>query len=305
MSPEGDLFPGFAARYFDADNVRLHFRFGGSGPPLLLLHGYPQTHVSWHRVAGPLAKHFTVVVPDLRGYGGSSCPDDDVEHRTYSKRAMAGDMTRLMERLGFRRFSVMGHDRGARVAYRMALDQAHRVARLIVLDIVTTWDFWQPAQQAVRSRGVQWAFLAQPAPIPESLIGADPTTWLDEFLKRRTQSGSLDAFHPQALASYRASLADPDHVHATCEDFRAGASCDLRDDQTDRRLGRRIACPTLLLWSTLGSLAGIADPVALWRPWCETVAGCMVESGQFIPEENPTGLLDAVLPFLKEAEACA
>jgi len=304
MSPDGDLFPGFAAEFFDTGKVRLRFRIGGSGPPLLLLHGYPQTHASWHRVAGPLARSFTVAIPDLRGCGESSCPDEDLEHRAYSKRVMAGDMVLLMDRLGFRRFCVIGHGRGGRVAYRMALDRPECIARLAVADIVTTWDWWQPAQQAARNKGVQWAFLAQPAPIPESLIGADPMAWLDGCLKRLARSGSLDLFDPRALASYRSSFADPDRVHATCEDFRASACCDLKDDDVDRRFGRRIRCPTLVVWGTSGSLAMLDDPVALWRPWCETVAGCMVDSGHFIAEENPFGLLNAVLPFFKEAEAC-
>lgn len=305
MSSAGELFPGFASQYFDTGKVRLHFRLGGSGPPLLLLHGYPQTHASWHKVAKPLADNFTVVIPDLRGCGQSSCADEDLEHRAYSKRVMAGDMVLLMDKLGFRRFCVMGHDRGARVAYRMALDWPGRVVRLVVLDIVTTLDFWQPEQQMARRKGAQWAFLAQPAPIPESLIGADPTTWLEGCLKRRTRSGSLEAFDPRALASYRTSLSDPDRVHATCEDFRAGASCDLYDDGMDRRLGRRIACPTFVLWGAHGSLVAIDDPVMLWRRWCESVIGGMVDSGHFIPEENPAGLLRAVLPFLKEAEVWA
>jgi len=304
MKPGGDLFPGFATENFDTGHVRLHYRIAGSGPPLLLLHGYPQTHASWHKVAGRLAETFTVVAPDLRGYGQSACPDADVDHRAYSKRAMAGDVARLMDSLGFRRFHAMGHDRGGRVAYRMALDRPDRIERLAVLDIVTTWDFWQPAQHEARRRSVRWAFLAQPAPIPESLIGADPTAWLEGCLKRSTLSGSLDAFDPRALMAYRMSVSDPDRIHAACEDFRAGASCDLRDDQTDRRLGQRIACPTLVVWGTLGSLAVIDDPVALWRPWCETVSGSKVASGHFIAEENPEGLLAAVVPFLKEAETC-
>jgi len=304
MKPEGELFAGFTAHDLDTGKVRLHFRLGGSGPPLLLLHGYPQTHACWHKVAGPLAKSFTVVVPDLRGRGGSSCPEGDSEHRAYSKRIMASDMVLLMDKLGFTRFSVMGHDRGARVAYRMALDWPKRVTRLVVLDIVTTWDSWQPAQQAARRSGVQWAFLAQPAPIPESLIGADPDGWLDACLRQRAQSGSLDVFDSRALASYRLSLSDPDRVHATCEDYRAGASCDLDDDEMDRRLGRRIACSTLVVWGTVGNLVMIADPVALWRPWCEQVSGRKVEAGHFIPEENPRELLVAVLPFLKAAEMC-
>jgi haloacetate dehalogenase len=302
MTLLSELFPGFASQYFDTGKVRLHFRSGGSGPPLLLLHGYPQTHASWHKVARTLAESFTVVMPDLRGCGDSSCPKGDLAHTAYSKRVMAGDMVLLMDELGFRRFFVMGQNRGARVAYRMALDWPERVARLVVLDIATTWDTWQPKQQTARRNVVEWGFLAQPAPIPEALIGADPNAWLEGCLKRRTQSGSLAPFDPRALASYRKSLSDPDRVHATCEDFRAGASCDLSDDQEDRKLGRCIACPTLVVWGRSGSLAPMGDPVDLWRPWCATVAGCVLESGHFIPEEDPIGLLGAVQPFLKVSE---
>lgn len=303
MSGADDLFPGFASRRIDTGKVDLNVRLGGSGPPLLLLHGYPQTHVAWHKVAGRLAETFTVVAPDLRGYGESACPPDDVDHRAYAKRTMAADMAHLMRDLGFSRFFVMGHDRGARVAYRLALGHPDRVARLVVLDIMTTWDQWQPDQQTTRHRIVHWAFLAQPAPIPETLIGKDLDGWLEGRLKRGTGSRTLDAFDPRAIAAYRQGLSDRDRVHATCEDFRASASCDLADDEADRRHGRRITCPTLVLWGAFGSLAEVADPVALWRPWCVSVSGRAIDGGHFIPEENPGALLDAVLPFFDSAEA--
>jgi len=303
MNGEHDLFPGFVSRRIETGNVALHVCSGGAGPPLLLLHGYPQTHAAWHKVAGRLAESFTVVAPDLRGYGRSDCPPDDLDHRAYAKRTMADDMARLMEGMGFSRYLVMGHDRGARVAYRLALDQPDRVVRLVVLDIMTTWDQWQPDQQTTRHRIVHWAFLAQPAPIPETLIGKDPDGWLEGRLKRGTRSRTLDTFDPRALASYGLGLSDRDRIHATCEDFRASAGCDLADDEADRRLGRRIVCPTLVLWGSSGSLSAIADPVALWRPWCLTVTGRAIESGHFIPEENPAALLDAVLPFLASVEA--
>jgi haloacetate dehalogenase len=302
MNGTDDLFPGFMSRRIETGKVDLHVCIGGCGPPLLLLHGYPQTHVAWHKVAGPLAERFTVVAPDLRGYGESACPPDDLDHRAYAKRTMAADMVHVMKDFGFSRYLVMGHDRGARVAYRMALDNPECVARLVVIDVMTTWDQWQPEQQITRNRIGHWAFLAQPAPIPEMLIGKDPIEWLEGRLKRGTRSGTLDAFDPRALAVY-GRLSDRDRIHATCEDYRASASCDLADDEADRRLGSRITCPTLVLWGSSGSLAGVADPVALWRPWCLTVSGRAIESGHFIPEENPAALLDAVLPFLGSAEA--
>jgi haloacetate dehalogenase len=302
MSAVDELFPGFTAGFYDIGSVTLHVRVGGRGPPLLLLHGYPQTHAAWHKVAPDLARKFTVVLPDLRGYGHSSCVPDDMEHRAYAKRTMAGDVAALMRQLGHSRFSVMGHDRGARVAYRLALDRPDLVERLVVVDILTTWDCWQPEQLKTRNRMSHWAFLAQPAPIPESLIGADPVEWLESRFKRGTLTRSLAEIDPRAFDEYRATQADPDYIHAACEDYRAGAACDLVDDEADRQDGRRIKCPTFVMWGTVGAIADVADPLSLWRPWCWSVSGCAVESGHYIPEENPAALLAAVLPFLEGSE---
>lgn len=298
MSARDDLLPGFATRVVATGEADIHVRFGGRGPPLLLLHGYPETHAAWHRVAPVLAVNFTVVAPDLRGYGRSSCPPSDGQHQAYSKRTMALDAARLMAQLGFDRFAVMGHDRGGRVAYRLALDWPDRVERLVLLDIMSTWDQWQPEHQSTRHRLIHWGFLAQPSPIPETLIGAKPVAWLEARLRRGTRTLSLSEFDPRAMADYVASLADADRIHATCEDYRAGAGCDLADDEADRRAGRRIECPTLLMWGSHGSIADLADPVALWRPWCRHIEGCQIESGHYIPEENPEALLAAAMPFL-------
>ena len=305
MSVAGELFPGFSSRFFDIDDVTLHARTGGSGPPLVLLHGYPETHAAWHKVAPELARGFTVVLPDLRGYGRSGCAPDDFEHRAYSKRTMAVDVAQLMNLLGFSRFAVMGHDRGGRVAYRLALDQPALVERLVIVDIMSTWDNWQEVHLKTRQRQSHWAFLAQPAPIPESLIGADPIEWLEGRFKRGTLLRSLSPIDPRALAEYRMAYSDPDHIHAACEDYRAGAGCDLADDEADRRNGRRIECQTLMVWGTAGSLSDVADPLALWRPWCRSLSGCAVESGHYIPEENPAALLEAVRPFLQGSEQSA
>lgn len=302
MSISEELFPGFTSRFLDIGNITLHARTGGSGPPILLLHGYPETHASWHKVAPDLARNFTVVLPDLRGYGRSSCAPDEFEHRAYSKRTMATDVAQLMSLLGFSRFAVIGHDRGGRVAYRLALERPDLVERLVVVDIITTWDNWQDAHLKTRERQTHWAFLAQPAPIPESLIGANPIEWLEGRFKRGTEARSLSAIDPRALEEYRMTHSDPDHVHAACEDFRAGAGCDLADDDADRKGGRQIECPTLMVWGTAGSLSDVADPVALWRPWCRSVSGCSVESGHYVPEENPSALLAVVRPFLESSE---
>ncbi len=304
MSILDELFPGFTSRFFDIGNVTLHARIGGSGPPLLLLHGYPETHAAWHRIATELAQTHTVVLPDLRGYGLSSCVPGDSQHRAYSKRTMAGDARFLMRELGYSRFAVMGHDRGGKVAYRLALDRPELISRLVILDIITTWDNWQPElfKMRQRQRLTHWAFLAQPAPIPESLVGADPIEWLEGRFRRGTLARSIDVIDPRVLEDYRVAHADPDHIHAACEDYRAEATCDLDDDEADRLGGRRIACPTLMLWGTAGSLADVADPLALWRPWCKSVSGFAIESGHYIPEENPAALLAAVRPFLMGSE---
>ena len=302
MSVVDELFPGFASGFFDLDAVTLHVRTGGCGPPLLLLHGYPETHAAWHKVASELAQSFTVILPDLRGYGHSGFVADEPGHRAYSKRAMAGDIAELMRLLGHPRFAVMGHDRGGRVAYRLALDRPEMVSRLVLLDIITTWDNWQPDLLKMRQRVTHWAFLAQPAPIPESLIGGDPIEWLEARFKRGTALRSLQPIDPRVLGEYRTLYSDPDHIHAACEDYRAGATCDLDDDEADRSRGRRIACPALLIWGTSGSLSDVADPIALWRPWCRSVVGRLIESGHYIAEENPAALLQAALPFLMSPE---
>lgn len=303
MKPDDELFPGFSETLIDTGDASLYARIGGHGPPLLLLHGYPETHAAWHRVAPALAEHFTIVAPDLRGYGRSSCPPSDYAHRAYAKRTMAGDVARLMAQLGFDRFAIMGHDRGGRVAYRLALDRPECVRCLVLIDIMSTWDQWHLAHQSTLHRPIHWAFLAQPAPIPETLIGANPVEWIEGRLRRGTKSNTLEAIDPRVLATYAASLSDPDHSHAACEDHRAGASCDIADDAADRMAGRRIVCPTLAIWGTNGSMVEIADPLALWRPWCDRLEGRAVESGHYIPEENPVALLAVATPFLATAEA--
>ena len=221
-----------------------------------------------------------------------------MEHRPYSKRAMAADMIRLMRTLGHRHYSIMGHDRGARVAYRMAMELPGVVERLALLDIITTADQWSSANQKVRLKMFHWAFLAQPAPMPETLIGRDHADWVDGRFKRGTKSRSLAEIDPAALAAYRAGFADPDRMHATCEDFRAGSGCDLADDEAARSAGTRIDCPTMLVWATDGPLVDVADPLALWQPWCRRVVGANIDCGHFIAEERPAELLAHVAPFL-------
>ncbi|MCG8559174.1 MAG: alpha/beta hydrolase [Hyphomicrobiales bacterium] len=298
MTELPDLFPGYAARTFQTEGAEIFARVGGSGPPLLLLHGYPETHVMWHRIAPALAKRFTLVLPDLRGYGASSAPPDDDGHRAYSKRTMAADMMAVMTALGHQRFAVIGHDRGGRVAYRLALDHGAAVERLVVLDIVTTYDIWHNFTHRLAMRMFHWPLLAQPAPVPEDLIAADAVRWLEDRFRRGTMARSLDAIDAGALAHYRAFFTAPGRIAATCADYRAGAGIDLADDEADRAAGRKIACPTRAVWGETGNPSHMEDPLGLWRAWCDRVDGGTVPCGHFMAEEAPEATLDMVLPFL-------
>ena len=298
MTSGNELFPGFAERRETIGDVEIAYRIGGRGPPVVLLHGYPQTHVAWHRVAPRLAASHTVVLPDLRGYGDSSCPPSDSAHWQYSKRCMGGDIATLMARLGHAHFSMVGHSRGARVTYRLALDRPDLVERIVLIDILSTWDIWQPQFTSLRGLMSGWSFLAQPAPIPETLIGSDPHKWLASCLNRSTAAQTHLPVHPAAMAAYRRAFADPDRIHASCEDYRAGATCDLADDALDRRVGRRIVCPMLVVVASDGSLATVPDVANLWRPWCTELEVETVVSGHYVAEENPDGLLAVVEPFL-------
>lgn len=293
-----DLFTGTSEHRVRTGGAEIFARVGGEGPPLLLLHGFPQTHAMWHRVAGALMARFTCVMPDLRGYGASSCPDNAVDNSTYSKRAMGEDMIAVMASLGFGRFAVVGHDRGARVAYRMALDHAAAVERLAVLDIVPTYAMWHGFTVRLAMKTYHWLFLAQPVPLPEMLIGKAPRDYLDYTMASWTKARDLSAFAPGAMEAYRTSFARPDNIHAACNDYRAGATFDLAADEADRAAGRRILCPTLALWGTAGIPSETSGPLEAWREWCVLVDGAGVDAGHFIAEENPAGTLAHLLPFL-------
>jgi len=298
------LFPGTQEHRVQTGEAEIFARFGGSGPPLLLIHGFPQTHAMWHRLAPSLMQRFTCVMPDLRGYGYSSCPSSDAGNRAYSKRAMAGDMVALMASLGHKRFAAVGHDRGGRVAYRLALDQPRALSCLAVLDIVPTYEMWHNFTVALAMKTYHWLFLAQPNPLPEMLIERQPIGFLDYTLASWTKTKDLSAFNEAALAEYRLHYATPEHVHATCNDYRAGQTCDLADDEADRAAGHKIVCPTLVLWGNEGipaqnvGVVDTADPVATWRQWCDRVEGHGIDSGHFVAEENPQAMLSHLLPFL-------
>ena len=219
-----ELFPGFARHHIEIDGLTFHARSGGNGPPLLCLHGYPQTHACWHKIAPKLSETNTVVVMDLRGYGQSAVPASAADHQPYSKRTMARDAVAVMRHLGHKQFTVMGHDRGGRVAYRMALDSPDAVARLILVDILATGDNWERMRAGSALKSYHWLLLAQPEPLPETLIGAHPTYYLEHTLASWTKDKTLKALDPRALEHYRASINDPARLHAFCEDYRAGAS---------------------------------------------------------------------------------
>ena len=291
-----DFFPGFAERRIATPEAELYARIGGSGPPLLCLHGFPQTHIAWRHVAQALASRFTVVAPDLRGYGASQIVASDASHAAYSKRAMARDVVALMAALGFERFGVAGHDRGGRVAYRLALDAPERVAALATLDIVPTLDTWEGLDYRAAFRTYHWMFLAQAAPLPERLIGADP----DFYVERAIASwlGKPDAIEPAALDAYRVAFRRPEAIHAACEDYRAGFGIDLDNDRIDRQTGRRIVCPVLALWGGGPTTRNAGfDALGIWRSWASDVRGEAFPCGHFLMEELPERTATALLAF--------
>lgn len=293
-----NLFPGTREIRLQTGEAEIFARIGGSGPPLLLIHGFPQTHAMWHRVAPDLMRRFTCVMPDLRGYGYSSCPANDAKNEAYSKRAMANDLVALMASLGHTRFAVVGHDRGARVAYRMALDHPDAVTCLTVLDIVPTHAMWHNFTVRLAMKTYHWLFLAQPHPLPEMLIERAPVNYLDYTIASWTKSKDLSAFSEDALAEYRLHYATPEHIHATCNDYRAGATYDLAADEADVAAGRKITCPVQALWGTAGIPSETEGPLQTWHDWCEHVEGHGIDAGHFIAEENPQALLASLMPFL-------
>ncbi len=291
------MFESFDQRDIDTSETVIHARIGGSGPPLLLLHGYPQTHVMWHQVAPVLAEHFTVVCADLRGYGDSGKPESDPEHLVYSKRKSALDMAEVMTALGFDSFMLAGHDRGGRVAHRLALDHPARVDKLAFLDIVPTRTIFKATNQAIATGYYHWFFLIQPNGLPERLIGGDPVFYLQSKLSHWGKGG-LELFAPEALEEYERCFKDPDVIHASCEDYRAGASIDLVHDEAD--LTARIRCPVHALWGLHGMMERHFNVVACWRERSAAeVTGKALLCGHFLPEEQPEATANELLVFFK------
>ncbi|MGL4324755.1 MAG: alpha/beta fold hydrolase [Beijerinckiaceae bacterium] len=293
-----DMYEGFATHRIDGAHGPVFARSGGKGPPLLLVHGYPQTHVEWHKMASALARHFTLIIPDLRGYGASSAPASE-KGALYSKREMGNDLLRLMDELGHSQFFYAGHDRGARVGYRLALDHPGRVKKLSILDIIPTVSMWDGMDAKRAMQVYHWQFLAQPAPLPETLIGGAPVHYIDHTLASWTKTKSLSAFSAGALAHYRAFFSQSAHIHATCEDYRAGATIDVDCDRIDLNAGKKLQCPAQILWGAVGIPAAGASPLDVWRAtFAPQAVGQAIESGHFLPEENPDDTAAALIAFL-------
>lgn len=285
----------FQRRQIAVNGVTINLRRGGNGPPLLLLHGFPQTHVIWHAVADVLATHFTLVMPDLRGYGDSSKPQGTPDHASYSKRVMAQDMIDVMRALGFTSFRVCGHDRGARVAHRMALDHPEAVTQLMIIDISPTRTMYDATDQAFATHYYHWFFLVQPAPFPETLIGGNARYFLEHTLGG-WGSGGTAFFSPQALEEYARCFCTPQAIHAACEDYRAAATIDLEHDRADD--SSRIACPLRVVWGERGTVGRLFNPIADWQAKCSLpVSGRSFPTGHFLAEEAPDALLADMLAF--------
>ena len=296
------VFKGFTEGEVPTGRGTVFARVGGKGPPLLLLHGYPQTHLMWRTAAELLAEHRTVVVVDLPGYGASFRPVPTPDHAAHSKRALAADLVQAMSWLGHDAFAVAGHDRGGRVAYRMALDHRERVSAVAVLDVVPTGEVWARADAQMALGYWHWSFLAQPAPLPERLIAADPDAFFDFHVRALGLGGEPGRYPRDLMATYRGLLDDPGTVEAICEDYRAGAGIDRDHDDADR--GQRyVECPLLALWSARGALPRFyGDVLDAWRPWAHHVTGQGLEASHFLVEDQPEQVADLLLTFLQQPD---
>jgi haloacetate dehalogenase len=287
-----NFFPGFRRHTIQTSGTTINVLVGGNGPPILLLHGYPQTHVEWRKIAPQLSANYTVVVPDLRGYGDSGKPEDGDNHINYSKRAMALDQVEVMEELGFKQFAMVSHDRGARVGHRLALDHPDRLTKLVMMDIIPTSYMYKTTDRQFASAYFHWFFLILPAPFPETLIGNNVETVLKLFMG----SAVPKYIEPDAYAEYRRCFSDPVAIHASCEDYRAAATIDLVHDEAD--MDKKIACPVLALWGTKGLVGRKYDVLAIWRERATQVSGKGLVSSHWLAEEVPDETLAEVKPFL-------
>ena len=297
MNTDDTLFKNFTLQRVTREGVSLHTRRAGQGPALLLLHGHPQSQAMWHRVASTLAQHFTVVMMDLRGYGDSDRPVSDPEHTAYSKREMALDAMAVMRHYGFERFQVLAHDRGARVAHRLALDHAQAVEQLMLLDIAPTLAMYENTSEAFAKAYWHWFFLIQPPPLPEALIDSDPVRYIRSVMGRR--HAGLAAFAPQAMAEYERCIQLPGTAHGLCEDYRASATIDLVHDRADISAGIKLSQPLRVLWGEHGAVGQCFDVMGLWQARALQVTGQNLSCGHYIAEEAPEALLAEVLNFFR------
>jgi haloacetate dehalogenase len=299
MTKLADLFPTYDSKFIETTAGKIFLRIGGSGSPLLLLHGYPQSNVMWHRVAPLLDKQHTLIIADLPGYGQSDAPESSAGHAPYDKRSMAKAMVEMMEKLGHKQFALAGHDRGGRVSYRLGLDHPKRLTKLCTLDIVPTHQMWHALTPASAMKVFHWMFLAQPFPLPEKMIGHMPTEYLEWKISAWNGENNLSVFDPRALDHYRVAFSQPARLHASCEDYRAGATTDLKNDEADIAAGNKIKCPMLALWGESGIPSKGSNPLDVWKKWAVNVIGAPVKSGHFLPEENPEVTAKLMLEFFR------
>lgn len=291
------MFENFASQKFSLDTVDIFYRIGGQGPALLLLHGHPQTHMIWHKVADTLSQHFTVVAADLRGYGDSSRPVSDELHHTYSKRVMALDLVELMQAIGHESFNVLAHDRGARVAHRMAIDCVNSVRQMMLLDIAPTLAMYEQTNETFARAYWHWFFLIRPAPLPELLIKSNPDAYLSGVMDARSEG--MKHFSSEALQEYRRCLKIPGTAESMCEDYRASASIDLEHDRYDLAQGTKLKCPVRVLWGENGAVGQCFDVLGEWLKVATNVSGRELPSGHYIPEEVPDVLLEEAMSFFR------
>jgi haloacetate dehalogenase len=299
MTELADLFPSYESRFTETSAGKIFARIGGKGSPVLLLHGYPESNAMWHRLAPLLAAHHTLIIPDLPGYGQSDAPESGPGHAPYDKRSMAKAMVEIMQSLGHDKFAVVGHDRGGRVAYRLALDHPERVTKISTLDIVPTWEMWTGLNAKRAMKVFHWTFLAQPFPMPEMLIGKAPVEYLEWKMLAWNGKGENSVFDPRALDHYRAAYKQPARLHATCEDYRAGQTTDFANDDADMKAGRKIEAPFLALWGATGIPAAGESPLDVWKRWATNVSGKAIPCGHFLPEEAPQETAAELIPFLR------
>ncbi len=291
------MFEDFEKRYIRANGIEHFVVTGGKGPPLLLLHGYPQTHMAFHAIAPILAEHFSLIIPDIRGYGRTRGPAPDSDHENYSKRTMANDAVELMHELGFQKFAVAGHDRGGRTAYRMALDHPGRVTHLVCIDIIPTLVLWERMDQNVAMSTFHWPLLSQPAPLPEKLIANEPHFWVKTLIDRWIGKGN--SLNEAALQDYQAQFLNRLTLESTCEDYRAGVTCDIDHDRADRENGHKITCATLVIWGEQFLKSRSGNILQIWNEWSENVVDLPLDCGHFIAEEKPDECATAIIKHMK------